>query len=72
MPYYRQHPIYKNIIASLPKAVPWNFPVGFDQYVNTTLSNVTLEAVEGKISPQAALNQLQTQGEQILKSNGGQ
>ncbi len=72
MPYYQQHPIYHNIIASLPSAIPWNFPVGFDQYVSTTLGNVSLEAVDGKISPQAALKQLQSQGTQILKGNGGQ
>ncbi|WP_020373796.1 ABC transporter substrate-binding protein [Sulfobacillus thermosulfidooxidans] len=72
MPYYQKHPIYKNIIASLPHAVPWNFPVGFDQYVNTTLSNVTLRAVDGTLSPQEALQILQQQGEAILQGHGGQ
>jgi multiple sugar transport system substrate-binding protein len=72
MPYYREHPIYKNILAALPNGYPWNFPNGFDQFVNTTLPNVTLEAVTGKISPKAALQQLQQAGEQILRGGGGQ
>ncbi len=70
MPYYQAHPIYKNILAQLPGAIPWNFPNGFDQYVNSTLSNVSLLAVEGKISPQAALQQLQSQGKSILQQGG--
>ncbi len=72
MPYYQKHPIYKNIIASLPHAVPWNFPVGFNQYVNTTLANVTLRAVDGSITPKVALQTLQSQGNAILKAHGGQ
>ena len=71
MSYYQQHPIYHNILAQLPNAVPWNFPNGFDQYVNSTLSNVSLLAVEGKLSPQAALQQLQSQGTSIIQQNGG-
>ncbi len=70
MPYYKHHPIYQNILNQLPKAYPWNFPNGFDQYVNTTLANETLLAVEGKITPKQALQQLQQQGEQILKNGG--
>jgi multiple sugar transport system substrate-binding protein len=71
MPYYKQHPIYKNILAALPKGIPWTFPNGFNQYSTVTLNNVSLEAVDGKITPKAALSQLQTAGEQILKGNGG-
>ncbi len=72
MPYYQSHPIYKNILAQLPHAVPWNFPNGFSQYVSSTLSNVSLLAVEGRVSPAAALQQLQRQGVSILKSGSGQ
>lgn len=72
MPYYQRHPIYKNILAQLPHAVPWNFPNGFSQYVSSTLSNVSLLAVEGKVSPKAALQQLQSQGVSILKSGSAQ
>ncbi|MCY0902893.1 MAG: ABC transporter substrate-binding protein [Firmicutes bacterium] len=71
MPYYRTHPIYTNIIKQLPTAVPWTFPNGFDQYVNSTLSNETLLAVEGKISPKEALQQLQQQGQNSLQNGGG-
>ncbi len=70
MHYYQANPIYHNLIAELPHAVPWNFPNGFNQYVNSTLSNVSLLAVAGKLSPQAALQELQQQGTTILANQG--
>ncbi|QRF22694.1 ABC transporter substrate-binding protein [Alicyclobacillus sp. TC] len=72
MPYYKEHPIYENILKQLPNAVPWNFPNGFDQYVNTTLSNETLLAVDGKESTAQALQKLQSEGESILQNGGSQ
>lgn len=71
MPYYRSHPIYSNIIKQMSNAIPWTFPNGFDQYVNSTLENETLLAVEGKVTPKEALSQLQQQGQATLQ-NGGQ
>lgn len=70
MPYYKKHPIYNNVIAQLPTAEPWTFPNGFDQFVNTTLANVTLRAVKGELTPAKALQQLQQQGQQTLKGTG--
>ena len=72
MPYYKEHPIYQNVLNQLPDAVPWNFPNGFDQYVNQTLSNETLRAVEGQETPQQALQKLQSEGEAILQNGGSQ
>jgi multiple sugar transport system substrate-binding protein len=70
MPYYKKNPIYKTFLEVLPTAYPWTFPNGFDQYVNQTLGNVSLEAVTGKITAKLALQQLQQAGNQILHGGG--
>lgn len=68
--YFKQHPIWKPFLASLPVARAWTFPNGFDQYASTTLNNQTLLAVEGQESPAAALKHLQQAGQQVFRSQG--
>jgi len=66
--YFKQHPIWSTLIASLPTAKAWTFPNGFDQYSSTTLDNQTLLAVEGQESPAQALKNLQKAGQQAFQT----
>ncbi|MHB8295108.1 MAG: ABC transporter substrate-binding protein [Acidimicrobiales bacterium] len=70
LPYYKQHPVLQGLLAQLPNSVPWTFPPGFVQFVNTTMLNQTTLAIEGKQTPKQALSAMQKGGQSILASAG--
>lgn len=69
--YFKQHPVWAPLVASLPVAKAWTFPNGFDNFANTTLNNQTLLAVEGQETARAALKNLQAAGDAAFKGQLG-